>query len=865
MLSQKRSKGVLLYFVMVLFVACFLVSHAVLAEEQIGSEFAGGSGTEDDPYLIADAKQLDNVRNHLKSHFKLVSDIDLDIAPYNEGEGWEPIGDYEEPFRGSLDGNGKTIKGLYINREDMEDVGFFAWLGKGAVVRNVRLENVNVVGGDWVGALVGWGYKAQISNVHVSGSVAGRYQVGGLAGGINEDTYIDFSSSNCTVVGDADVGGLVGESSGLIGWCRSSGTVTGNEYVGGLLGSNGLFVVASYSTASVFGKELVGGLVGASWAEIIFACYASGEVTGSQYVGGLVGAVDNSHVAYSYAIGNVKGTNFVGGLVGYNYLGTIEDSYAAGAVSGESDCGGLVGINHGGAVIWGYYDKDKTGQSDTGKGEPKSTAEMMLRSTFENWFFVDIWCISDNAGYPMLRWQDEAPKSGFEALVPKGSAEPGAEVALKIFNAQGEDGELLVGRKEVTVYCETEGKKLFESSVEFTDGEAVVPITLEDLGSHMLRVFVKGVSYSALIPLEVLVVEFTGGSGTADVPYLIANVDDLYNVRYRLDAHFKLLNDIDLNVAPYNEGEGWLPIGTSNGQFFGYFDGNGKTISGLYINRLNEGDVGFFGSLGKGATVTNLTLEDVSVTASSYVGAFVGWNSRGQIINCVASGVVRGISDIGGLVGGNDGEIADSYATCLVTGETYIGGLAGYSTREVARSHAAGDVMGRKEVGGLLGYNEGKVNNCHATATVKGEEKAGGLVGLNWEGQIMNSYSAGFVVGDRKTGGLVGKNTGDITDCFATGAVSGEHGTGGLVGRNYGKITGSYAVGSVVGNEVVGGLVGHNEGSIANCHAKGNVLGAYSVGGLIGNNDKGQVTNSYTTGVARGIEDVDELIGVDVE
>ena len=91
-------------------------------------EFAGGSGVENDPYLIATKEQLNNVRNHLSAHFKLLFDIEFnnsDFAEggafYNEGAKFEPIGNFSDPFTGSFDGNYHTIKNLCINAYSSSD------------------------------------------------------------------------------------------------------------------------------------------------------------------------------------------------------------------------------------------------------------------------------------------------------------------------------------------------------------------------------------------------------------------------------------------------------------------------------------------------------------------------------------------------------------------------------------------------------------------------------------------------------------------------------------------------------------------------------------------------------------------------
>ena len=146
----------------------------------ISQGFAGGTGTEEDPFIIATAEQLNNVRNyvgpeHSNKYFRQTEDINLNISPWNDGEGWNPIGVANiSPFYGKYDGSNFTINGLYINRSDTNSVGLFAELYSGAVVENLKLTNVDITGHTFVGAVSGgWGgyvhfINASIINVHRS-------------------------------------------------------------------------------------------------------------------------------------------------------------------------------------------------------------------------------------------------------------------------------------------------------------------------------------------------------------------------------------------------------------------------------------------------------------------------------------------------------------------------------------------------------------------------------------------------------------------------------------------------------------------------------------------------------------------------
>lgn len=184
---------------------------------------------------------------------------------------------------------------------------------------------------------------------------------------------------------------------------------------------------------------------------------------------------------------------------------------------------------------------------------------------------------------------------------------------------------------------------------------------------------------------------FAGGKGTAEFPYLIETAENLNNVRLRLDAHYKLVNDIDLSAYlseegdGYNNGAGWQPIGQrpAVASFTGTFNGNNKTISGLFIDLpATEGQVGLFGCARVGAIIQNVGLVAVNVTGQEDAGGLVGINWGGTIENSYAAGTVSGGCYVGGLVGSNRGEITNSYFIGSVSGtptddEGIIGGLVG--------------------------------------------------------------------------------------------------------------------------------------------------------------------------------------------
>jgi hypothetical protein len=333
--------------------------------------FAGGNGTAEDPYQIADWYRLDDVRNYLSSHFILINDLNSNSIGYtelasssaHEGKGWQPIA-VNTTFIGSFDGQGYEICDLFINRPDESNVGLFGAVGEAGVI-----ENVGVTG---------------------------------------------------NVTGYNDAGGVVGKNEGTVSNSYSTGNVVGNLNVGGLVGKNDNFegtVTDSYATGNVTGVNNVGGLVGWNREGTMSNSYATGRVTGNDNIGGLVGK-NNDTANNSYATGRVTGDDNVGGLVGRNdNTGSVSDSYSTGSVTGSTHVGGLMGRNSGDESN-SFWDTETSGQTGLGAGTGKTTEEMMDFDTFNGvgWDIIAVddaddhntdymWNIVDGETYPFLSWQ----------------------------------------------------------------------------------------------------------------------------------------------------------------------------------------------------------------------------------------------------------------------------------------------------------------------------------------------------------------------------------------------------------------------------------------------------------------------------
>ena len=233
----------------------------------------------------------------------LTANIDLSSVcgpELNDGSSvsWTPIGTYINSYKGTFDGAGHTISGLYINSSSDSYQGLFGYVDPGGTVQNLTVSG-SVSGNNYVGGVVGYNDEGRVKNCHNIGEVSGNRYVGGVVGQNNVSSTVE----NCTntgkisgtgVGGGAGVGGVVGgNDSGTVKNCYNTGKVTGSaasSNVGGVVGDNGGTVENCYNTGAVSGGEYVGGVVGwNSFSVTVTNCYNTGKVSGNRYVGGVVG------------------------------------------------------------------------------------------------------------------------------------------------------------------------------------------------------------------------------------------------------------------------------------------------------------------------------------------------------------------------------------------------------------------------------------------------------------------------------------------------------------------------------------------------------------------------------------------------
>lgn len=333
----RRSKGKFALLLAILMILSLIPAISVNAET-----------TNDGYTIISTANELDTVvRNNLSGKYRLGNDIDLSGYSYNSSTwtsslGWRGIGTTQAlAFKGTLDGDGYTISGLWSYARGSNQ-GLFGWLS-GATIKNLTIELSSkgiTGGGERVGALAGNAYNTStIENVHVVGengsSIKGSANyVAGLVGVVYKSSVTDSSVTNVNVSGGSYVGGLLGVTYG------GNSTVKDSFVVGATLSATG-----SYA----------GGLIG--------YIYEQSKITGSyveditvsttgSYVGGFIGGINKSTVEKSYVMGvnATSKTSYAGGFAGvvYNYSDLTKCYVFDADVKATYYAGGHIG------TIYGY-------------------------------------------------------------------------------------------------------------------------------------------------------------------------------------------------------------------------------------------------------------------------------------------------------------------------------------------------------------------------------------------------------------------------------------------------------------------------------------------------------------------------------
>ena len=703
------------------------------------NSFAGGTGTESDPYQIETAEQLaflayqvNNGINYYDSYFLQTTDINLSAY------WWDAIGTTSRYFQGNYDGDNHTVSGIftpYGETSDFNYQGLFGFVsGKSetvkAEIKNLGVINSFIQGNDKVGGIAGFATKyTTIINCYNTARINGHSQVAGIVG-CNQS----FSSViNCYNLGlitgdDSSIAGIAGFNniSSLIENCYNAGTVQSindnheNIYIGGMTGSSNDYsiVINCYNIASITGYHSVGGIVGVTNGNAIVSnCYNTGEMTGDYNLGGIIGYNYNySTTTNCFNIGKVSVSSFsssIGGVLGVNQNSTsvILNSYYGGNCEE-----GLGGIKN----------------SDV-EGQAEYLGTITTDAKTESWYFdSDVW----NNEYP---WD-------FDIIW---AVHPWINNGLP-----------------------------YLQNINYNTPENLNYLwTDEEVRSEIKTTF--------------------EGSGTEDDPYLISTPAELAGLAYNVNfggqtyagKYFKQTADID--VSKY----WWDAIGTNPSPFRGNYDGDNHTVSGIFTPYGETSDFNYQGLFGyiRGtsetdrAEISNIGIINSYIQGYKYIGAIAGYVQYTNIDNCYNASNVEGNSEnIGGIVGWNSTSttISNCYNTGIIIGgnKAGTGGITGYNYKNsvVENCYNLGNINSDYNfVGGIAGIHQDSsiIKNCYNAGNINGGGFTGGIVGSNESNSLVsNCYNLGevFSVGRDAIGGILGSNTNTSTlvNCYNLGRVS---------------------------------------------------------------------------------------------
>ena len=563
----------------------------------------------------------------------------------------------------------------------------------------------------------------------------------------------------------------------------------------------------------------------------ILRCSNHANVTSYRNAGGILGylssgTAENCKITNCYNVGDVSAVRYVGGIAGYSKT-TIENCFNYGFVrltdTAEDEKGGIYGKNSDGTITNCYYleghiyrkttkltDKEGYATSSSVTGNPLSADAFKLQTSFDNWDFTDVWMMGTD--YPVF-----IPKHNHELTYEANGATITATCSAEGCPVEGHTASITIYAPEDLEYTgqafactltKDYNKEFFPNPIiKYYDSNDQEVQSVVDVGSYTAKLqFGDAVATLALVVTPQQPMQ---GDGTEANPYQIKRKDQLEEFRDIVNglngktknnsACGKLTADIDLN------NEEWTPIGNTDNEYKGTFDGNKKTIKGLAISGTGN-CVGLFGCI-YGATIKNLIVEG-SVSGDTCVGGIVGYAHAyapafATITGCTSNVTVTGARRVGGFVG--------EASQCNVSYCGNIGDITGTDNDNVG---------GTGGVVGIINYST-TISNCFNNGKIVSVCNAGGIVGYNYS----NASSHNWV----------------ITNCYNTGDI---------------EVTVGYA----------GGITSYNNGAVEKCHNVGKVItpntgtkAAEYAGGIIGMfSDKdayAPINCYYLTGCVQGKTD----------
>ena len=644
--------------------------------------FAGGDGSQGNPWQIETQADLEAVNNDLTACYVLNNDIDLSGTTYTQAV-IAPDEDGSSPkFTGRFDGGGFAIVGLTIAAGSNDFLGLIR-LAEEAVISNVGIEDCDISGGAYIGGLAGGSFQGLILNCYCTGIVTGEsHTVGGLVGKIYKGAIISCFS-NVYVNGSGSIGGLVGynDYGSIITNSFSMGDVSGDSVVGGLVGGNGPggCEINCFAWGDVSGNTKVGGFVGENYGGSILVknCYSSGNVSGDgEDIGGFCGYQWYRTAVMENCCWDVETS---GMTVGYN-LSSIQPGTAT----------NIVGL---------------------------TTAQMQTESSFTDmrWDFVgestngtsQIWQMPQGGGYPELTL--------FNGALPQQLAGDGTEESPYLIGDANELGAVCYYPNScfrLTDDIDLDGILWSTAVVPFIDG------TFEGDGYSIDNMNIEGNHYIGLF-------------GYLDSSSVVGNV-------VIKDCNVLGKDYFVGGLAGYNN-EGCIDNCKTTGDVSGEYAVGclaGYNSDGIISNCNAIGNASGEGSVGvlvgvnySGAIISSNSAGEA--TGCYSVGGLVGCNHESRILVCYSTANAKGDREVGGLVGeiyGMTSYVANCYSAGDVDGSNCVGGLVGYNSgNNITNCYSTGEVVGDENVGGFCGYYWGdtfpptEIKNCFWDVETSGQ------------------------------------------------------------------------------------------------------------------------------------------------
>ncbi len=666
--------------------------------------FAGGDGSEENPYQVSTVNELQDCGNHPASHFIQICDIDAsETAGWNDGAGFSPIGSESTLFTGSYDGQGYTIDGLYIDRPSRNYTGFFGKV-RNCELQNIRFENCSITGAMCVGALAGDGSNIYVSGCYVDGTVSGSECVGSVVGHTGDDSLIQNCSSN--------------------GSATSSGSkVAGITAYLGQLSS----IKRCCNTTQVYSPSRCGGIAGM--------------------------CAGNSSIQCCYNTGAIIGGSIMGGIVGLTYGTSFVQCYSTGLVSSGTNSGGLSGQSSGSSYNACFWNVESSYQSTSAGGIGLTRAEMNTLSTYTDagWDFVsettngtnDYWDMDIYGDayyrYPSLAWEDGDAQYLY---VPSGSGIESDPYRIELIEHLA---WLSASVSDWDAYfiqtCDIDAAP----ASSWHDGEGFFPIGNVETafsGHYDGQGFtIDGLNLNRPIDYDVALFGRISDGGA---------IENLHMTDVDITG-YACVGGLAGYIGEGSQVSGCSVTGNvtaqSNSGLLVASVFSGSTVTDSWAQGVLDvvGDYagGLVGSVTDSSSVSRCHT-DVTSSGSDYVGGLIGYARASDVIDCYSMGSATGENCIGGSVGFiYGGTLSNSFSTATVSG-----------TSTGARS------------GGLIGLTYGStVQDCYATGDVTQSNQAGGLIGSIMDTDVIHCYCTGSVEcnGDSH-GGMIG-TTDDLSVC----------------------------------------------------------------------------------------------------